>query len=77
MGISLAYYNTCSLAFDTEPVIASVDDDNITFLDFSVSRKELKKIKKVTKNHGENRKYDLNEISQNYRMKSLDDMDKF
>ena len=38
---------------------------------------ELKKIKKVTKNHGENRKYDLNEISQNYRMKSLDDMDKF
>lgn len=31
VGISLAYYNTCSLAFDTEPVIASVDDDNITF----------------------------------------------
>ena len=38
---------------------------------------ELKKIKKITKNHGENRKYDLNEISQNYRMKSLDDMAKF
>ena len=28
VGISLAYYNTCSLAFDTEPVIVSVDDDN-------------------------------------------------
>lgn len=27
VGISLAYYNTCSLAFDTEPVIASVDDE--------------------------------------------------
>lgn len=49
VGISLAYYNTCSLAFDTEPVIASVDD-NITFLDFSVSRKELKKIKKDIEN---------------------------
>ena len=45
VGISLAYYNTCSLAF-----IASVDDDNITFLDFSVSRKELKKIKKDIEN---------------------------
>ena len=31
-------------------VIASVDDDNITFLDFSVSRKELKKIKKDIEN---------------------------
>lgn len=50
VGISIAYYNTCSLAFDTEPVIASVDDDNITFLDFSVSRKELKKIKKDIEN---------------------------
>ena len=50
VGISLAYYNTCSLAFDTEPVIASVDDDNITFLYFSVSRKELKKIKKDIEN---------------------------
>ena len=44
---------------------------------FGKDKDELKKIKKVTKNHGENRKYDLNEISQNYRMKSLDDMDKF
>ena len=50
VGISLAYYNTCSLAFDTEPVIASVDDDNITFFDFSVSHKELKKIKKDIEN---------------------------
>lgn len=42
VGISLAYYNTCSLAFDTEPVIASVDDDNITFLDFSDKIKRSK-----------------------------------
>ena len=45
LGISVAYYNTCSLAFDGEPVIASANDEKITFLDFSVSRKELKKIK--------------------------------
>ena len=45
LGISVAYYNTCSLAFDGEPVIACVNDEKITFLDFSVSRKELKKIK--------------------------------
>ena len=44
---------------------------------FGKDKDELKENKKVTKNHGENRKYDLNEISQNYRMKSLDDMDKF
>lgn len=42
LGISVAYYNTCSLAFDGEPVIACVNDEKITFLDFSVSRKELK-----------------------------------
>lgn len=46
LGISVAYYNTCSLAFDGEPVIACVNDEKISFLDFSVSRKELKKIKK-------------------------------
>lgn len=45
LGISVAYYNTCSLAFDGEPVIACVNDEKITFLDFSVSRKELRKIK--------------------------------
>lgn len=45
LGISVAYYNTCSLAFDGEPVIACVNDEKISFLDFSVSRKELKKIK--------------------------------
>ena len=39
LGISVAYYNTCSL------VIACVNDEKISFLDFSVSRKELKKIK--------------------------------
>ncbi len=45
VGISVAYYNTCSLAFDGEPVIASVNDEKITFLDFSISRKELEKVK--------------------------------
>lgn len=45
LGISVAYYNTCSLAFDGEPVIACVNDEKITFLDFSISRKGLKKIK--------------------------------
>ena len=34
-----------SVAFDGEPVIACVNDEKITFLDFSVSRKELRKIK--------------------------------
>ena len=37
LGISVAYYG--------EPVIACVNDEKISFLDFSVSRKELKKIK--------------------------------
>lgn len=45
LGISVAYYNTCSLAFDGEPVIASIDDKNINFLDFSISRKDLKNVK--------------------------------
>ena len=45
LGISVAYYNTCSLAFDGEPVIASVDNEKVTFLDFSISKKELKKVK--------------------------------
>lgn len=45
LGISVAYYNTCSLAFDGEAVIASVDNEKVTFLDFSISKKELKKVK--------------------------------
>ena len=45
LGISVAYYNTCSLAFDGEPVILCVFVVFFSFLDFSVSRKELKKIK--------------------------------
>ena len=45
LGIAVAYYNTCSLAFDGEPVIASVDNEKVTFLDFSISKKELKKVK--------------------------------
>ncbi len=44
-GISVAYYNTCQNAFDGEPVIASYENGEYTFLDFKITDKEIKDIK--------------------------------
>lgn len=44
-GISTAYYNTRSLAFDEQPVIASSNAEKYTFLDFTVYRSDLLEIK--------------------------------
>ena len=52
LGISVAYYNTCSLAFDGEPVIASANDEKITAIDHAFTAAELTdgiKIKKGKK----------------------------
>lgn len=45
-GISVAYYNTRSLAFEGTPVIASEDDEKYTFLDFYIYKDDIMSAKK-------------------------------
>ena len=50
VGISVAYYNTCSAAFDGEPVIVSYENGEYKFLDFKITDKDIKEIKKKIEN---------------------------
>lgn len=50
VGITVAYYNTHSLAFDEPPVIFSQDETEYRFLDFTVKKSDIERIKKGIEN---------------------------